>query len=193
MTDENYGFCPACGAMLTEDSAYCPSCGRPLHSEPMPGSSPAGGYGGHVNKSQQSMGGVFLIAFILTVLYCVVAILGGIGIALSADSMVNILEQFAADQGMTLQELLATFGYNISGTHDQIVSQLATAGWLTAAVAIPAVVSVYLCYKRTYFTYAVILLAAASILAFFTEGIIGVIIGVLVTIGVYTSRDYFAS
>ena len=84
MTDDNHGFCPACGQMLTEDSAYCPSCGKPLGGDPSPS------YRGDAlmsagRYSDAPMGGLFLIAFLLTMLFAVITLILGAYTAFSAE------------------------------------------------------------------------------------------------------------
>ena len=191
MTDDNHGFCPACGQMLTEDSAYCPSCGKPLGGDPSPsyrGDAPmsAGRY------SDAPMGGLFLIAFLLTMFFAVITLILGAYTAFSAESMVGMLEDLAASQGISLADLMASFGTDISGmSHADIVAAIRNSGLAALGVAVLALAGGVLCYMRRRHIVAAALVAVAALASYLLGGFITVIIGLLVAVCVYISKDYF--
>ena len=191
MTDDNHGFCPACGQMLTEDSAYCPSCGKPLGGDPSPsyrGDAPmsAGRY------SDAPMGGLFLIAFLLTMLFAVITLILGAYTAFSAESMVGMMEDLAASQGISLADLMASFGTDISGmSHADIVAAIRNSGLAALGVAVLALAGGVLCYMRRRRIVAAALVAVAALASYLLGGFITVVIGLLVAVCVYISKDYF--
>lgn len=201
MTEENYGFCPSCGAKVADDAVFCPECGMPLTSEAKEAAAngyanaPGSQYAAAGTPGQyQPMRGVFLFSVILIWVYAVSNIISGLSLAIGADALVETMEttliegktmiEFFADMGLDMTAAEWTEYYRVFGIISGLSGLAAGAGGL-------------LCSLHTKRVIAVACLVVASIIPFFglivgaSPGLFGVLIGVIISILVYKSPQYF--
>ena len=202
MTDENFGFCPHCGAKLTEACAYCPECGGMIG--PVAGADGTYASGGYSYQPQMPKGKArpmdsqFMICFILLVMFSLFMSLTGIMMVVNADGVVAMLNESLAAQGMTFEEFIANLG--IVMTEADMVAFMKYGGAMLIIVAVPAIISTILCFMRRKHMLAVAFAAAATVLVFLIDltggDILGLIlevaVGVMVTYMLYKNcGDYF--
>lgn len=196
--DDEIGFCPHCGFKLESESAYCPSCGSILR-EPDPqqyASSPNGAY------VSNNMRGPLLAAFVMLVLFSVMELIGAIGCLSFNSSTYDMMDQMfreTMDQSFVgfIQEM-----FNVTITKEQIISQMFAMGLISLLTGAATVFTAVLCYKRTKHMVAVGACILATVLVFCTGFvapmfggpmgyIFNVIIGVIVALMIYVSKEQF--
>ena len=187
MTEEDYGFCPHCGANLKSDSIFCPDCGNQIYSENR------NEYGEQelvvtASSNGDRLEGKMQIVFIGLILYVIASALTAISLISMAASYDAINDMIFQSMGKTLEELMSEV-YGISMSKEEIVSTLMIYGILGLASAVTAGICAYFCNQRINWTYALILCIATTILSYFVFGYIGVVIGAIAVILLYLCKQ----
>ncbi|MGN1045183.1 MAG: zinc ribbon domain-containing protein [Candidatus Methanomethylophilaceae archaeon] len=195
MSDENYGFCPHCGENLKSDSVYCPACGAIIKQEEAKAAI--------ATAKPSSMGGALLFAFVLLVLYAIVELLGSISMLSFNSEMYAVIDQaFIESYGLSFADWVYD-NLGIAFTEEQFLSQTFVIGITGLLSAIVAGVSAFLCYKRQNRMYATVACVCSAVIAAIGAimcpvmggGVFGalltIVIGGLVAVLIYISKDYF--
>jgi len=199
MDDDNYGFCPHCGENLRSDAVYCPACGTVLKQEAVQNQ-----YRPNYTTGRAPMGGMFMVAFILLVVYTIFELIGSGSLLTINESTYDALDQIMIESfGMTFTEYM----YDMVGielTKETFLKEVMIMGVSGVISAILAGVSAFFCYKREKFKYAVGFCVLASVVVFvgsamaptmggFFSGILNMVIGLAVAAMIRSSRGYFNS
>ena len=197
MADENYGFCPSCGANLTSDAAFCPECGKPLTAEAQNNT-----YNSGVRANPSKMCGKLLVAFILLLIYAVMDILGGISlVAVFNESFFDSIDKMLADEGeKSLEEMFKQYGLDMS--RDDLINYFRISGIVSIISGALAGVAAYFCAVRKMRMVAVGLTVVAALANFamvsagnvasgIMNGIFAMIIGGIVAYLIYDSQEQF--
>lgn len=185
--DENYGFCPRCGANLPEGAEYCPQCGKSFVENPQ--------------REFRTRSGINPLMFfiILLVAYTVMSIIEGVYATLFNDMFID---SFKLVYGSDLSDYLARNGLD---SIDQFADLMYKEGIVTLVGGAITAVVLLLCIKRRFWKVAFALCIIASFellisLAFMPSKMIGseivtlilqTCIGLLVARGIYMSRNVF--
>ena len=199
MTEENFGFCPSCGANLPEGSSFCPECGHNINAPVQNNTGTGVGYGTYGGNRMSSK---LKVAAIFVTIYAVISILGALSL-FTIEPMIDAYDEMMADSGGdSFEDMLKDLGYDM--TESEFIDMcriMAIVDLVSGALAGFAAV---LCFKRTKRMIAVIMIAVASVILFagcaapggFTASNIlsiafNVVIGLLMAYLVYTSPDEF--
>ena len=198
MGEENYGFCPACGANLPEGSSFCPECGHNL-AGPVPGSAEAGAGVGYATSMGPGMSGKLKTAVIFTMIYAVMNLVSSLmGLCISVD-FIDSMDEILLDNGD--QGFVELAGFDM--TNQEFVDMIRMSCLVSLASAVLAGAGAFLCIKRVKRMVAVGLIAAASLVLFVTlavtpfngstlgSTIFDVIIGFVMVYLVYSSPGDF--
>ncbi len=188
MSEDNFGFCPKCGASLPADSNYCPECGAILGNV----GSTQNAASAPVDKTTEPMSGWFLISTFCLTLYGIVMLISGIYLVIDTPALLDMMNQVYLDAyGMSIyQELSELLGMEI--TRDYLVQIFTTAGIGAIISAIVALVSAVLCYKRRFYMITLALTVIVMLISIFTGGsLLSLIVGLIVLFGIYSSKPYF--
>ena len=143
MGEENFGFCPACGANLPEGSSFCPECGHNL-AGPAPGSPEAGAGYGYAASRGPGMSGKLKTAVIFTMIYAVINLLSALmGLCISVD-FINSMDEILLDNGD--QGFVELAGFDM--TNQEFVDMIHLSSLISLASAVLAGVGAFLCIKR---------------------------------------------
>lgn len=185
--EDNYGFCPRCGANLPEGAEYCPQCGKSFVDDPRreirmrPGLNP------------------LMFFIILLAAYTVMSILEGIYTTLFSDMF---MDSFKLVYGSDLEDYLARNGLE---SIDQFADLMFKEGIVSIIGGAITAVVLLLCIKRRFWKVAFALCIIASFellisLVFMPSKMIGgelltlvlqTAVGLLVARGIYMSRRMF--
>ncbi len=200
MTEENYGFCPSCGANLPEGSSFCPECGHNINAPVQNSNSGAGvGYGTYGGSGMSSK---LKVTAILVTIYAVFSILGALSL-FTIEPMIDAYDEMMADSGGdSFEDLLKDLGYDM--TEKEFIDMCRIMAVVDIISGALAGVGAFLCFKRTKKMVAVILIAVASVILFagcaapggatasnILSVAFNVVIGLLMAYLVYTSPDEF--
>lgn len=185
--DENYGFCPRCGANLPEGAEYCPQCGKSFVENP--------------REELRIRAGMNPLMFfiILLIAYTVMSIIEGIYVTLFNDMFID---SFKLVYGSDLSDYLARNGLD---SIDQFADLMFKEGIVSIIGGAITAVVLLLCIKRRFWKVAFALCIIASFellisLAFMPSKMIGgeiltmilqTAVGLLVARGIYMSRKAF--
>jgi len=199
MTEENFGFCPSCGANLPEGSSFCPECGHNINAPVQNNSGTGVGYG---TSGGSGMSSKLKVAAILVTIYAVISILGALSL-FTIEPMIDAYDEMMADSGgESFEDMLKDLGYDM--TEKEFIDMCRVMAVVDLISGALAGVGAFLCFKRTKKMVAVILIAVASVIlfagcaspgAFSASNILStafnVVIGLLMAYLVYTSPDEF--
>lgn len=185
--DENYGFCPRCGANLPEGAEYCPQCGKSFVDDP--------------RKELRMRAGMSPLRFFIILLaaYTVMSIIEGVYVTLFNDMFVD---SFKLVYGSDIDNYLSRSGLE---SIDQFADLMFKEGIVTLVGGAITAVVLLLCIRRRFWKVAFALCIIASFellisLAFMPSKMIGseivtlilqTCIGLLVARGIYMSRNVF--
>lgn len=182
MTDDAR-FCYKCGANLPEGSEFCPECGARTQGN---SGEERAEYTAQPTRSKSQDAGILPILMaiygILSIIFCFMLISMG----LSIDALLSMLTDMAvenpsmAEDINRIKELLLSVNFNFVA----IVMLLS---------GICALISYAGASKLEHFQRTIIFCAVATALPAFTYDIFLVIIGVIVTVLLYTKKDKFVS
>lgn len=197
MENENFGFCPACGANLPSDSSFCPECGHNLSAPVSSGpAQPGAGVGYGYSKSRMST--KLKVAAIFVTIYAVIEILGALSMLTISMAMIDTLDEMLVDSGQgTFEEMLKDLGYNM--TSQEFVDMCHILGIIELISGVLAGVGAFFCFKLKKRMIAVGLVVAASLILFagvmypnnIVNTVFSVIIGLLMAYLIYSSPDQF--
>lgn len=179
MSDEvSIGFCTHCGARLQESVTFCPECGVPI----------AGASNDGVQKNAfiedskvaEARRRLVWITVMLGLFTAAVLVIG----TYMAFGAQTIIDTIKVDPKMW-ESLIAQTGWNESMIHDALVM----AGYYFIAGGVLGAISTICCGIRRIWYVAFISSLFASLLMWST--VIGLIVGLLVTYMLYTSRSAF--
>ena len=201
MGEENFGFCPACGANLPEGSSFCPECGHNL-AGPAPGSPEAGAGYGYAASRGPGMSGKLKTAVIFTMIYGVMTLISSLmGMCISVD-FIDSMDKILLDNGD--QGFVEMAGFDM--TNQEFVDMIRMTCIISLISSVLALVGAVLCMKHAKRKVAAILIAAASVILFVSIPIMpttdnlastiistmfNVVIGLLMAYLVYTSPGDF--
>ena len=186
--EENYGFCPKCGANLPEGAEYCPQCGKSFVENPR-------------EELRMRAGGMnpLLFFIILLAIYTVMSIFEGIYTTLFNDMFID---SFKLVYGSGVDDYVSSMGMD---SMDQFADLMYKEGIVSIIGGAMTAVVLILCVKRRYWKVAFALCIIASFellisLAFMPSKMVGseiltmilqTGIGLLVARGIYMSRRMF--
>lgn len=199
MTEENFGFCPSCGANLPEGSSFCPECGHNINAPVQSGPGTGVGYGTYGGSGMSSK---LKVAAIFVTIYAVMTILGALSL-FTIEPLIETYDEMMADSGGdSFEELLESMGYDM--TEQEFIDMCRIMAIVDLVSGALAGVGAFLCFKRTKKMIAVVSIAVASVILFvgcFVPGgfsasnimgtLFNVVIGLLMAYLVYTSPDEF--
>ena len=201
MVEENYGFCPACGANLPEDSVFCPECGHDLKSPVSSGPAAGTGYG-YATSNGGGMSSKLKVAVIFTMIYGVMTLISSLmGMCISVD-FIDSMDKILLDNGD--QGFVEMAGFD--KTNQEFVDMIRMTCIISLISSVLALVGAVLCMKHAKRKVAAILIAAASVILFVSIPIMpttdnlastiistmfNVVIGLLMAYLVYTSPGDF--
>ncbi len=187
--DNDYGFCPRCGANLPEGAEYCPQCGKSFVENPR-------------EELRMRAGGMnpLLFFIILLAIYTVMSIFEGLYTTLFNEAFID---SFKLVYGSDLTDYLAASGLD---SVEQFADLMFKEGIVSLVGGAITAIVLFLCIKRRYWKVAFALCLIASFellisLAFMPSKMIGseiltlllqTGIGLLVARGIYMYRRMFA-
>ena len=192
---ENYGFCPACGAILPENSSFCPECGRSVYGNAEQEQAGYGGAGYPYDRSPQTyLTGKLKVAFIFVLIYGIISIPSGISDLMineaSLDSLDIILKYFGMKFDYILEQLNMTESEFIEMSH--------ISGVVSLISGILCVVACVFIYKHNKRMIATILIAVAALINFALvtyngvfSTLFNVVVGCIMAYLVYDSKEAF--
>lgn len=185
--EENYGFCPKCGANLPEGAEYCPQCGKPFVDDP--------------RRELRMRAGMNPLIFFIILLaaYTVMSIFEGIYATLFNDMF---MDSFKLVYGSDIDNYLARSGLD---SIDQFADLMFKEGIVSIIGGAITAIVLLLCIRRRFWKVAFALCIIASFevlisLAFMPTKMIGseiltlilqTAVGLLVARGIYMSRRLF--
>jgi hypothetical protein len=199
MDDENYGFCPHCGENLRSDAVYCPACGTVLKQEAVQNN-----YRPNYSSGKTPMGGVFMVAFIMLVLYALLELIGSGSMLAINESTYDTINQIMIDTyGQTFSEYMFE-ATGVELTKEVFLKEVMIMGVTGVISAILAGISAFFCYKREKFKFAVGFCVVASVVVIvgyamaptmggLFAGALNMAIGLIVAAMIRSSRGYFNS
>ena len=199
MVDENYGFCPHCGENLRSDAVYCPACGTVLKQEAVQNN-----YRPNYSSGKTPMGGVFMVAFIMLVLYALLELIGSGSMLAINESTYDTINQIMIDTyGQTFSEYMFE-ATGVELTKEVFLKEVMIMGVSGVISAILAGISAFFCYKREKFKFAVGFCVVASVVVIvgyamaptmggLFAGALNMAIGLIVAAMIRSSRGYFNS
>ena len=201
MDNENYGFCPACGANLPSDATFCPECGHNLSAPASSG--PEAGAGVGYGYSNGGMSSKLKTAAILCTIYAVLTIFGALSL-FTIEPVIDTYNEMMADSGgESFEDMLKDLGYDM--TVDEFINMCRVMAVIDLISGVLAGAGAFLCFKRTKKMVAVVMISIASVIlfggcvvpgGFSASNIFGtfvnVVIGLLMAYLVYTSPDEFS-
>lgn len=185
--DNNYGFCPRCGANLTEGAEYCPQCGKSFVEDPR-----------RELRTRSGMNPLLFFIILLTA-YTVMSIFEGIYATVFSDMFID---SFKMVYGSDLEDYLARNGLE---SIDQFADLMFKEGIVSIIGGAITAVVLLLCIRRRFWKVAFALCIIASFellisLVFMPSKMIGgelltlvlqTAVGLLVARGIYMSRRMF--
>ena len=185
--DNNYGFCPRCGANLTEGAEYCPQCGKSFVEDPR-----------RELRTRSGMNSLLFFIILLTA-YTVMSIFEGIYATVFSDMFID---SFKMVYGSDLEDYLARNGLE---SIDQFADLMFKEGIVSIIGGAITAVVLLLCIRRRFWKVAFALCIIASFellisLVFMPSKMIGgelltlvlqTAVGLLVARGIYMSRRMF--
>lgn len=191
MDEENYGFCPRCGAKLQQSANFCPDCGNILKEDAV---NPGAGYGAYADLrtgKDRPMKGMFLAAFVLLVIYSVYSVSEGIYLIVNAEGIFQIMDDMFVDMFGTG---IVDYVYDEIGimiTEAEYVESFRMMGYIYLISGIFSVIAAVLCYMRRRKNIAIAAIIASTLVTLIIAGILNIVIGFLVAYFVYRSPEYF--
>ena len=183
--DDQYDlFCTHCGQRITKDTAFCPSCGAQV-SEMM--EAPAG-YGSSPAVNTSALESSLKTISIIMVISAVLLLAMGIYYLATVDAQINQLT--SSSFWSSIVDAYADLGY----TEDQIIEMMKTS--LIASGAVYTITGVCLAiasacgFTKKMYTVGLICCIIATVLSI--TSIIGLIIGIIVTIKYSKTKPVFA-
>ena len=195
MANENYGFCPACGANLPADSTFCPECGHNLAGPVSSGQEAGAGVG--YGYSKPGLSGKLKTAAILCLIYAILEVLGSFSLLSMSMATIDMLDDMMGEDGW-FENMLNDMGYDM--TAKEFVDMCHITGIISLVSGVFAGIGSILCFKLRKKMIAVGLVVAASLVLLvgcmypmnIFSTIIDVIIGLLMAYLIYSSPDQFA-
>ncbi len=185
--EENYGFCPRCGANLPEGAEYCPQCGKSFTENPQ--------------REYRTRSGFNPLMFfiILIAAYTLMSLIEGI-YATAFNGM--FIDSFKLVYGSDLNDYLARNGLD---SIEQFADLMFKEGIVSIIGGAITAIVLLLCIKRRFWKVAFALCIIASFellisLVFMPSKMIGgeiltmilqTAVGLLVARGIYMSRRLF--
>ncbi len=183
-------FCPRCGKKVTAEEDYCLDCGQMLIDIPPEELK--------IMKAKRHSMIRLNWSIVFLGVFSVLSIIGAIASFLMTDVSGNFVTMMlGSDLPTALNEM------NLS--QEQYLSALRIEGVLSIITSIFAIISLVCCFKRNHFTVALAACIAASlgifvefffinekmIMSVLTATIIQAIIGIVIAVMIYKSRDQF--
>lgn len=198
MGEENYGFCPACGANLPEDSSFCPECGHDLAAPVSSGPAAGTGYG-YATSNGGGMSSKLKVAVIFTMIYAVMNLMSSLmGLCITVD-FIDSMDEILLENGD--QGFVEMAGFDM--TNQEFVDMIHLSCLISLISAVLALIGAIFCMKHAKRMIAAVLIVAASLVLFagiplapitgstIFSTLFNVVIGLLMAYLVYTSPGDF--
>jgi uncharacterized membrane protein (UPF0136 family) len=193
MSDSDLGFCPRCGAKVSQGTVYCPECGENLSGDVV-----IDGPIVRMSDSARSEGLMIWILFLLGA-YAAMSIIGGAVSIFAPDGIINYMKGTLGESGWTAY--LSSIGLDESGFRSMTVYT----GSINLVSGILAFVSLALCSVRRYWSISMIFCGTSAAVLFadmffvpstqlisdLIETLIEVAIGGMVTYYIYQCKSVF--
>ena len=191
MDEENFGFCPRCGAKLQQSANFCPDCGNILKEDAVNHGAGYGAYADTRTGKDRPMKGMFLAAFVLLVIYSVYSVSEGIYLIVNAEGIFQIMDDMFVDLFGTgiVDYIYDDMGIMI--TEAEYVESFRMMGYISLISGIFSVIAAVLCYMRRRKNIAIAAIIASTLVTLVIAGILNIVIGFLVAYFVYRSPEYF--
>ena len=194
---ENYGFCPSCGANVSEGASFCPECGRSLGGQPEEDVRVGGSPGYRGPSPQQRLQGKAMVAFIFVLLYGVLTILGALSLFTITEATLEQSEEALKMVGYdSFDDFLSSMGINM--TKSEFVDMCHIAAVVDLISGALAVAGAVLTAKHTKRILATVLVVAASLINFALvtfngvfSTILSVAVGCIMAYLIYSSPESF--
>lgn len=203
MSEDGFtGFCPKCGAKIHESADFCPECGNPVHGVVAAAPTFGGPVVGAPDMTDKKAADSRLMwVTVLTAIFAIFAIIGGIYSVVGIDSMIQMLKDVLGTDGWT--QFLSDMGMTEAQLHDYIVNS----GYISIITGVIVAITLVLVVIRKNWMIAVATCALGSVSCFFTIAVVPssmvsstafsaafqFVIGMIVTYLIYKSKAAFTS
>lgn len=174
--DNDFNYCPNCGADLPLDAKFCPDCGNVL-----------AGPDGLMDSQMKSR---LTIIAVFSLMFAILAIISGISCIAQADVIIDTLKQ-DADSWAQIISQFADMGYSEEDAVNLIKSVFLFSGVASLIAGIGAGIGGACAIAKKYWVLGLIGLIVGTVLMFPT--ILGLIVGIIFIYLYSTCKPAFAT